>query len=58
MTQPTKPDCHCYSHIKHVGRAKWICTKCKRDVSLEVIMAYKSGIDLLKLNKEKHDTTN
>lgn len=51
-------NCNCYNHIKHIARATWICTECKRDVSLEVVVAYKSGIDLLTGNKVKHDTTN
>jgi hypothetical protein len=44
-------DCPCYSHIKKLGRAHWICAKCKRDVSLEVVLAYDAGIDLLTVKK-------
>jgi DNA-directed RNA polymerase subunit RPC12/RpoP len=44
-------NCPCYSNIKKLGRAQWICSKCNRDLSLEIVVAYQGGIDLLRDNK-------
>jgi hypothetical protein len=54
MKQPDK-ECNCYRNIKKVGRAHYVCTKCKRDLSLDVVFAYQAGIDLLKKLNKKHD---
>ena len=47
-------ECNCYSNIQKVGRAHYVCTKCERDLSLDVVFAHRAGIDLLK--NKKHAT--
>ena len=32
----------CYKNIKRLGRAKYQCDVCKRDMSLELVLLYES----------------
>ena len=53
--QAIEKECNCYSNIQKVGRAHYVCTKCERDLSLDVVFAHRAGIDLLKKLNKKYD---